>query len=422
MKYLCLLAVVSVHAQSKDYQFEDDESYEYEATIDPVRRALALASNNQSESRRLGGVYGLCAMDVVVPEFSALVCDPANSLPQICTLVCKQGYYSSGVHRDIACADAMCEGPCTSQKYECKGSQIKFAERACDVTRYVPCEEHIGLCIETVTENCSYSFYEEVSRPCCNYTAVLAPDDCWNSGCSGSCDNPGVYHYYSNSCADMCPPWRDPEVPHFNCSPCQVPTEFNSHVIVLSSNAATKEDIASEIVVGCEPGYWGNMVRSYCMGTDGSFYPPISNIVCSPCSEPPTIEGELFERVIVEANIDGTIGAVELRCLSGFVGESTFSTCDKNAGFWSFVISPYCDLVPTASVSPSASMSSLGFSELLMDVSNSVSSSANPTFSSTPTISASFTATMTPSATKSPRPPKVKGSRAPTQPPKLRVK
>ncbi len=410
MKYLQLLVFTCL-----GFIKAQDDEYEYEAVIDPVRRVLALSTKNGTEARRLGGVYGLCAMDVTVPEFGALVCDPPNALPQICTLVCKQGYYSSGIHRDIACADAMCEGPCTSQKYECKGTEIRFGQRDCEYIRSVPCESQ-GTCLETVKEPCSYSYYEEVSRPCCNYTAVLAPEECWNSGCNGSCDSPGVYHYYSNSCADMCPPWRDPEVPQFSCSPCQVPTDFNPHVRVLSTNAGPGET-PSEIVVGCEPGYWGNIVHSYCMSTDGSFYPPVSNIVCSPCSEPPTMEGELFERIELEP------GSVEFRCLKGFVGDSTFSTCNKDAGFWSFVVPPYCELMPTTSVSPSASVSSLAYAEIEeVFVSESATPSSDPTSSATSSSTPSFTATGTPSASKSPRPPKVKGSRAPTQPPKLRVK
>ncbi len=405
MKYIHLLIIAYlsiVHSHQ-----EEEEEYEYIAAIDPVRRALSLAANNRTEARRLGGVYGLCDMDVTIPEFGALVCDPPNSLPQICTLACKQGYYSSGIHRDIVCADAMCEGQCASQKYECKGTQLKFATRDCDVTRYVPCDE-TEFCIETVTESCSYSFYEEVSRPCCNLTTILAPDNCWNSGCTGSCDNPGVYHYYSNTCADVCPPWRDPEVPQFSCSPCQVPTIFNPHVRILSTDTNDENEIPSQITVGCEKGYWGNIVTSYCTSADGSFYPPVSNINCNPCSEPPNMEGDMFERVDLEP------GSVEFRCLSGFVGESTFSSCDNN-GIWSSVTPPYCDLAPTVSVSPSASVSVF----ILLD-SEEPSPSNEPT--TTQSTSPSFSATMTPSASKSPRPPKVKGSRAPTQPPKLRIK
>lgn len=400
---------------------EEEEDYEYSATIDPVRRSLAFAANSTKEARRLGGVYGLCAMDVVVPDNGVLVCDPPNTLPQICTMACKQGYYSSGVHRDIACADAMCEANCNSEPYLCKGSEIKYGVRDCEVTQYTSCNTYTsGLCLETVTNQCAYSFYEETSRPCCNITAVSPPEGCWISGCSGSCDNPGVYHYYSSTCGDMCPPWRDPETPQFQCSACKVPQTFGDHVVVLSTNARTQEDIPSEIVVGCDVGYWGNTVRSYCMSTDGTFYPPVSDMSCMKCSEPPELEGELFERVVTEANTDGTIGSVEFRCLPGFIGESTVSSCNKDAGFWSFVTPPYCELASSPSVSPSASVVVSLNVCVSEEVETEAEPSVTPTPSSTSTESPSFSATTTPSPSKSPRPPKVKGSRAPTQPPKIR--
>lgn len=419
----------------------EDEGEEYVAEIDPVRRALAFAAPTKKEARRLGGVYGLCADGVTVPDNGVLVCDPANSLPQICTLSCKQGFWSSGTHKDIACADAMCEGPCISTKYECKGSQIKFATRDCDVTRYVPCEGETvveasnrrrledgsleplapgeveyGHCLETVTEQCSYSFYEEVSRPCCNYTQVLAPEDCWNSGCSGNCDKPGVYHYYSNSCSDVCPPWRDPDAPNFNCSPCVQPT-LPAKAKVLESNSVDGSP-ASELYVGCEPGYYGNRVRSYCMSTDGSFFPPVSTIQCFKCPAAPELSGELFEAIPVEVNADGTVGAIEYRCINGFVGESTFANCDKDAGFWSFPTAPYCELPAAPSVSASASASAEPAGP---EPSASETPAPTPSESATPSSLPTITPTRTPSASKSPRPPKVKGSRAPTQAPKLRV-
>ncbi len=341
--------------------------------------------------RKLGGIFGLCAMDIQIPNNGGLVCDPPNKLPQICTLVCNPGFYSSGQHRDIACADAMCEGQCKVEKYECKGSEIKYASRPCEYSRYTQCEEtHSGLCIETVQESCTYSYYEEVSRPCCNITQVNPPEDCWTSGCTGSCDTPGVFHYYSSGCGDVCPPWRDPETPNFVCSPCKTPlaSEYPSNTIVSAH--------ANYIRVECEPGYWGTSLQSYCMTTDGSFYPPVSDIQCFKCSSPPELHGEFFESSILP-------GIVEFTCRAGYEGSPTKSVCNQETGVWSYVEPPYCEIAASPSVSHSVEFED-----------------ATETARATETVTPTYTTTPTPSASKSPRPPKVKGSRAPTLAPKLR--
>lgn len=386
-------------------EVEEDKSYEYIAAIDPFVKRRVLSATTIKQQRKLGGVYGLCADNVNIPLHGGLVCDPPNRLPQICTLVCKKGYYSSGLNRDIACADAMCEGQCTSNKYDCTGSQIKFASRPCTYTRYTQCSEtESGLCLEDVTEECKYSFYEEVKRPCCNITAINPPEDCWTSGCTGNCDSPGVYHYYSSSCGDVCPPWRDPDVPQFMCSPCKVPSELPINSKIISSNADSIIDIPSEITVGCSPGFWGSPINSYCMTTDGSFYPPVNTIECRQCSSPPGFDSDSFYTVQINP------GRFEFRCNPGFVGELTYTECDSITGIWNTPEPPYCDIAPspneTPSITPSSSLTPI-FEEF-------------PSPSQTPSETPSETPTQTPSASKSPRPPKVKGSRAPTQPPKLR--
>ena len=122
-----------------------------------------LSAKDIKEQRRLGGVFGLCADGVIIPSNGALVCDPPDTLPQICTLVCKPGYYSSGPSKDIACADAMCQGDCISQNYECTGMVMKTATRPCTHTQYTTCNDGISThCLEDVTEECTYNFYEEV--------------------------------------------------------------------------------------------------------------------------------------------------------------------------------------------------------------------------------------------------------------------
>ncbi len=383
------------------FDIENDDHCEYQATIDPEVQARVLSATSHTHARKLGGVFGLCADGINIPLKGGLVCDPPNTLPQICTLVCQQGYYSSGVNKDLVCADAMCEGPCKTDPYECVGNQIKFGTRPCSYIRYTNCTDSDSqLCLETVEEECKYTYYEEVRRPCCNLTQVGEPEGCWTSGCTGNCDSPGVYHYYSTTCADVCPPWQDPPNPAFQCSACQVP-ELPPHAIVLSSNA--KEfDPPSEITVGCDVGYWGSIQTSYCT-TDGSFYPPV-DIQCNPCSAPPEFEAELVERVVQ------TLELVEFRCIHGYVGDSTFSECHKETGVWSNVEPPYCEAAPSPGATPSITPSA------------SIRPDPEPSVSPTPSEAPTETPTRTPSASKSPRPPKVKGSRAPTQPPKLRIK
>lgn len=403
--------LISLCALGFAFDIDNEDHYEYQATIDPVVQARVLSASSHAAARKLGGVFGLCADGINVPLKGGLVCDPPNALPQICTLVCTQGYYSSGVNKDIACADAMCEGPCKTEPYECVGNQIKFGTRPCSYIRYTNCTDSDSqYCLETVDEVCNYTYYEEVRRPCCNLTQVGEPEGCWTSGCTGNCDSPDVYHYYSTTCADVCPPWQDPPNPLFACSACQVP-ELPAHAVLVSSNAKGF-DPPSEITVGCEDGYWGFMQTSNCMSTDGTFYPPLT-LQCSPCFPPTILDGEFVETKSVH-NADGIVYRVEYMCINGYVGDSTVSECDKTSGIWTSVGLPYCDIAPspnsTPSISPTSSISpsSNGFP------------SESLTQSVSPTLTTSGTPTRTPSVSKSPRPPKVKGSRAPTQPPKIR--
>ena len=408
MKIFTSLLFTSILQYSFSEYNERDESYEYVATIDPFIKRRVLSATTVKEQRRLGGVFGLCADGVDIPLHGGLVCDPPNSLPQICTLVCKKGYYSSGLNKDIACADAMCEGQCTANKYDCTGTQIQFATRPCTITRYTQCSDSDSrLCLEDVTEECKYSFYEEVRRPCCNLTQINPPEDCWNSGCSGNCDSPGVFHYNSNSCADVCPPWRDPETPQFSCSACNVPTLSTNSEIIESD--ASFHDPPSAIQVGCSLGFWGPQVISYCMSTDGTFYPPVDNIDCSQCSSPPVINSDVAIPVKINP------GSIEFRCINGYIGDSTFTECDRVTGIWNIPNAPYCDMIPSEATESEATPT-FDESENL-----DVRPSETPTPVQTSSVTPKESPTHTPSASKSPRSPKVKGSRAPTQPPKLRV-
>jgi hypothetical protein len=389
-----------------DNEYKEDS---YSAIVDPIVSYRVLMASSVKEQRKLGGVFGLCSDGVDIPLHGGLVCDPPNSLPQICTLACKKGYYSSGRHRDIACADAMCEGQCSSTKYDCIGTEMKFAKRPCTVTQYTQCADSDSLlCLEDVTQECSYSFYEEVRRPCCNLTQINPPEGCWTSGCTGGCDSPSVFHYYSNSCADVCPPWRDPDVPQFGCSECIIPKLNENSEIIMSDSIFTNPP--SEITVGCSVGFWGAQITSYCMSTDGSFYPSIDSIQCTECSNPPIIAGDVFTGFQLNDS------SIEFRCNEGYTGESTFTVCDSISGVWNTPEAPYCDIIVTPSISSSISPSAT------VGITPELTSSPSPSESPSPSDTPSYTKTMTPSASKSPRPPKVKGSRAPTQPPKLRVK
>ena len=388
----------------------EDDFYEYIPDIDPIVSGRVLSAVTFKEQRRLGGVFGLCADGVDIPLHGGLVCDPPDSLPQICTLVCKKGYYSSGLSRDIACADAMCEGQCISTKYDCIGNQMKFATRPCTITRYTQCADSDSqLCLEDVTEECKYSVYEEVRRPCCNLTEINPPEGCLTSGCTGNCDAPSVFQYYSNSCPDVCPPWRDPDVPQFRCSACIVPSlSENSEII---SSDAEGFDPPSTITVGCSSGFWGERITSYCMSTDGSFYPPVNSIECKQCSSPPSLESDAFTGFQLNDS------SIEFRCNDDYSGESTFTICNSETGIWNTPVPPYCDVIPAPNATPSISPSTTIY---VSQEYESPSLSSTPTV--TPSVTSSISSSMTPSASKSPRPPKVKGSRAPTQPPKLRIK
>ena len=82
-------------------------------------------------NRRLiesSGAFGLCLYDIDIPEAASLVCDPPNRLPQICTLQCADGYYSTG-NSDVACADSICTGTCSSEPYDEIGADIQYSSR-----------------------------------------------------------------------------------------------------------------------------------------------------------------------------------------------------------------------------------------------------------------------------------------------------
>ena len=362
---------------------EEQESYVY---IDEDRRLRVLSANSSQEMLNASGQFGKCGMDITLPVKGALVCDPPNALPQICSLVCQRGYYSSGPNKDIACADNLCRGSCTPETVEYVSNELRYGSRECSYTQWKECDTtESGLCLETVTEPCSYSYYVESKQSGCKLTEESVPSGCWSSGCMGSCEKSGGYHYYTSRCPSACKPWQDPEKPNFVCSPCRAPV-LPTNSAILESDALSANDPPSQITVGCAEGYWGTSMKANCMSYDGSFYPPVI-VACSKCSVPPTIEYETF--VTIDRG-----GFFEYKCADGYAGESTYMHCNKVDGSWPEPQAPECypDVSPSPSVSPSATLTP-GFS-----------------LSATP----SNTPAQSPSVSKTPRAPKVKGSRAPS--------
>lgn len=351
-------------------------------------------------NRRLiesSGAFGLCLYDIDIPEAASLVCDPPNRLPQICTLQCADGYYSTG-NSDVACADSICTGTCSSEPYDEIGADIQYSSRPCEYTRYIECNTtESGLCLETVAEECKYSYYVETRRSSCRMKQNDLPEGCWNSGCFGNCDKPGNYHYYSHKCSESCIPWRDPLEPRFSCKKCSEPLQLNGTSIEYIT--------PSQIKYMCPKGTWGEPKISYCMRTDGSWYPPASAPTeCTVCSIPESVNYDITDAHIINIIDDGEI---EIKCANGYLGDAPIRVkCSQKNGSWDYSI----DNIPKCNIwSPSATPSE--------------TPSVTPSASITP-IDPSSEPTMTPketpSVTKTPRPPKIKGSRAPSPAPKVR--
>ena len=364
-------------------------SVKYEAIPRDVRLNRYLTESS--------GAFGLCLYDVVIPEGASLVCDPPNRLPQICTFQCEDGYYSTG-NKDVACADSICSGSCSKEEEEIIGAEIQYGSRPCEYTRYVECTTtESGLCLETVSEQCQYSYYVETRRPSCRLKPNDVPDGCWNSGCFGNCDKPGGYHYYSQRCSDSCIPWRDPIEPQFKCTKCSEPIQLNGTELEYITQ--------SQIRYICPKGQWGEPSGlSYCMSFDGSWYPPIaSSVQCNKCIIPETFY-DITDAHILNIIDDGTF---EIRCAAGYLGEDAIRvTCSQLSGTWNYTVddipecyiwSPTATPTETPSITPSASITPID-----------------------PSTEPTATPTETPSASKSPRPLKVKGSRAPSPAAKVR--
>lgn len=360
--------------------------------------AMPLNIRIDRQLTKSSGAFGLCLYDITLPEDATLVCDPPNRLPQICTIQCPDGYYSTG-NPDVACADSICKGSCSPETYDVIGADIRFSSRPCTYSKWINCTTtESGLCLETVEEECKYSYYVETKRSACKLNPNDVPEGCWNSGCFGTCETPGHYHYYSNSCSDSCIPWRDPSEPRFSCKKCSEPVQL--------SNTEIKYITPSQIQYMCPKGQWGQPSGiSYCMRSDGSWYPPASAPnECAICIIPESVYYDITDAHIINI-IDN--GEIEIKCKNGYLGEDAIRVrCSQLNGIWNYTVddipecyiwSPSATPSETPSITPSASITP-------------IEPSSEPT----------RTPTETPSASKSPRPPKTKGSRAPSPAPKVR--
>jgi hypothetical protein len=375
------------------------------------------------------GEYGNCLYNITIPEGGHVRCDPANSLPQICTISCKPGYYAVGIQQEMTCMNSLCQNQCAAVQKTCVGS--------------VP--------VKRVDVNgVSYTDYIREERPCCTLEKLEAPW-CDLGACTGTCQNPGIYTFDAKSCPDVCVPYREPEVPTWNCAPCQPPS-IPAYMQVIPEGSPP-----NKMTVQCPKGQWGTPEELLC-GPDGTWTPWTSKS-CNECSEHnyplETLNADMFD-------IQVTPGKVQIFCKKGFRAPETQSmtfSCDTTTGEWSYWDEVYCipdravdepitEDVAAATTNPCTShpyaldaLSDLDavvypgqvdfhckeeFEERVWTyicdqewpVLETMECSTIPsiTHSTTP----SQTPASTPSASKSPRPPKVKGSRAPTQAPKIR--
>lgn len=220
----------------------------------------------------------------------------------------------------------------------------------------------------------TYTDYVREERACCT---LEKPEAGWCDlgACTGTCADPGIYAFDARACPDVCIPYRDTETPGWGCSPCTIPAIPD---IVVSPQGNPPVNASLE----CPKGTWGTSSKITC-DSRGSWDIPTMN--CTTCIPPPYPLEEL-DRSVLE--IVESPGYVHIQCNPEFAPSSWTFQCDPTTGEWPYWEDITCLEWPTPSPSPSESPS-------------------NPP-------------TTTPSPSKSPRAPKVKGSRAPTPPPKIR--
>jgi hypothetical protein len=369
------------------------------------------------------GEFGNCLYNITIPEGGRVQCDPPNALPQVCSISCKPGYYAIGIQQEMMCTNSLCQNQCSAVQKTCAGSvPIKRID----------------------AQGVSYTEYIREERPCCTLEKLEAPW-CDLGACTGTCQNPGIYTFDAKSCPDVCIPYREPETPTWSCAPCQAPS-VPAYMRVIPEGSPP-----SKVTVQCPMGLWGTPDKLLC-GPDGSWTPYIPR-TCNECSNHvyplETLDANLFD-------IQTTPGKVKISCKNSGAQSWTFS-CDTTTGEWSYWDDVYCvpdavsevPEVPEVNPCDSFPYSLETFPDLYSTVESgrvefrckegyeervwiyvcseetrewpvleSMECSTIP--SVTPLETPSQTPASSPSASKSPRPPKVKGSRAPTQAPKMR--
>lgn len=302
------------------------------------------------------GEFGQCLYNLTFSEGVHVLCSPPNTLPQICSLTCGAGYFPGGN-----------SGP---QEFTCMNS---ICTNRCQATQ--------KTCVGAVpVQRDTYTEYVREERPCCELTKVEAPW-CDLGSCTGSCTDPGVYTFEALACPDICVPYRDVEQPDRVCVPCELPP-LPSPAVYLTVEGSPP----AAATYGCPAGMWGIQAIKHCSPLTGDWTPHIP-VTCEAC-EPHTYALEELPDDVFEVTEEP--GRVEVRCREdqGFEAREWIYMCDRRTGRWS----PQEDMV---CVEPSVS--------------------PTPTSSATPSPLGP-----SPTPSKTPRPPKVKGSRAPTAPPKIR--
>lgn len=348
--------------------------------------------------QNMSGAFGLCVstMAPYIPPGASLQCNPANQIPQICTLICPPGQYSAGADMDLACSDNLCVGNCSSRATTVTFYDVEVSNRTCSYSAYEDCSSGSSssgsLCLREWTEPCSVTEYVERSYPSCTLEQPGLPTACPRGGCSGSCESPGIYTMSAVDCPTGCPPIRDPEAPQFLCLPCW---RFAD-----PPNTLTVEGVAAgTLVTRCAPGYFGAAPMITSCTTAGMYGPLVPTSVTMPCVNTcmhPVMPVGPHVRIDITAATNDHYGEAVYFCEEGWVGETVWSRCDDQTGVWTSFVEPTC-LEPSVSPTPSTEPS------------------ATPSVSLVP----SRTPSRTPS--KTPKPPKVLGSRAPSPSQKIRL-
>jgi hypothetical protein len=300
--------------------------------------------------QQVSAQFGLCLYNLTIPEGGTFACDPPAALPQICGFQCQPGYFRPATSG----LELTCMNSICTNK-------CTVEQRTCKGAVPVQREGPYG----------PYTDYVQEERPCC---ALQVPDElgCNVGPCTGSCGDPGVYTFEAQSCPDVCVPFREVPNPRFECNPCVLPP------LTAPAVFTTIEGLPpAKATAGCPRGFWGAPMETICT-TTGQWYPP-PLVTCTVCSSHPYKLGDLDGTML---EIEEGEGVVVIRCKPAYKPAEWWFECDSKSGAWTEWTDVGCQEWP--SILPSHS--------------------AAPTQSTEPSTSPS----------KTPRPPKIKGSRAPS--------